>query len=84
MPTPTSDLQLRRVNKAFGKSQVKVVHRRNRLNAETKAALHREYNKMKRLNIPWTKYNCRKVATKVGMSEAQVYKWGWDQGRRDK
>ena len=27
----------------------------------------------------WTKDTCVKVAMQTGLSESQVYKWGWDQ-----
>ena len=30
-------------------------------------------------NPEWTKEIMQEVAEKTGLSEAQVYKWGWDQ-----
>lgn len=27
----------------------------------------------------WTKDTCKRVASECGLSESQVYKWGWDQ-----
>ena len=32
-----------------------------------------------RLDPEWTKETCRRVARETGLSESQVYKWGWDQ-----
>lgn len=33
-------------------------------------------------NPEWTKEIMQEVADKTGLSEAQVYKWGWDQKRK--
>ena len=33
-------------------------------------------------NPEWTKEIMQEVAEKTGLSEAQVYKWGWDQKRK--
>ena len=33
-------------------------------------------------NPEWTKEIMQQVADKTGLSEAQVYKWGWDQKRK--
>lgn len=31
----------------------------------------------------WTKETCIRVAKATGLSEAQVYKWGWDQKNKE-
>jgi hypothetical protein len=33
-------------------------------------------------NANWTKETLLEVSKKTGLSEAQVYKWGWDQKRK--
>lgn len=33
-------------------------------------------------NPNWTKETLLEVSKKTGLSEAQVYKWGWDQKRK--
>jgi len=33
-------------------------------------------------NPNWTKETLLEVSRKTGLSEAQVYKWGWDQKRK--
>lgn len=33
-------------------------------------------------NPEWSKDNMQEVSKKTGLSEAQVYKWGWDQKRK--
>ena len=33
-------------------------------------------------NPEWSKDNMQEVSRKTGLSEAQVYKWGWDQKRK--
>lgn len=38
----------------------------------------REFEK----NPNWTKETLLEVSRKTGLSEAQVYKWGWDQKRK--
>ena len=40
--------------------------------------LQEEYEK----NPTWSKVTMLEVAQKTGLSEAQVYKWGWDQKRK--
>jgi hypothetical protein len=27
----------------------------------------------------WTKETCKRVSQNTGLTESQVYKWGWDQ-----
>lgn len=31
----------------------------------------------------WTKETCQRVAHETGLSVVQVYKWGWDQKKKD-
>ena len=38
----------------------------------------REFDK----NPNWSKETLLEVSRKTGLSEAQVYKWGWDQKRK--
>ena len=38
----------------------------------------REFDK----NANWSKETLLEVSKKTGLSEAQVYKWGWDQKRK--
>lgn len=33
-------------------------------------------------NPEWSKENMQEVSRKTGLSEAQVYKWGWDQKKK--
>lgn len=53
--------------------------RRNRKDADTMAALQHEYES----RDIWDKDVCKEVADKVGLSVSQVYKWGWDQRKKN-
>jgi hypothetical protein len=48
--------------------------KRNRKNYEQVQVLVDEYN----INSCWSKESVVALAEKTGLSEAQVYKWGWD------
>jgi formylmethanofuran dehydrogenase subunit B len=48
--------------------------RRKRKNSEQVRALMKEFNK----NAVWTKEYVVELSEKTGLTEAQVYKWGWD------
>ena len=49
--------------------------RRNRKDPKQMEYLMSQY----RLDPEWTKDTCKRVALETGLSESQVYKWGWDQ-----
>lgn len=48
--------------------------KRNRKNYEQVQVLVEEYN----MNPCWSKESVSALAEKTGLSETQVYKWGWD------
>lgn len=48
--------------------------KRNRKNYEQVQVLVEEYN----INPCWSKESVSALAEKTGLSETQVYKWGWD------
>ena len=57
--------------------------RRNRKDAENMALLRHEYDLARRRGHYWTKDSCRPAADRVGLSVNQVYKWGWDQRKKE-
>jgi len=56
----------------------KIIRRRKRKTYEQLQTLIREFQ----ANPEWSKDNMQEVSEKTGLSEAQVYKWGWDQKRK--
>jgi len=56
----------------------KIIRRRKRKTYEQLQQLIREFQ----ANPEWSKENMQEVSNKTGLSEAQVYKWGWDQKRK--
>jgi hypothetical protein len=52
----------------------RVIRKRKRKSGEQLKALVREFDR----NPNWTKDTLLEVSRKTGLSEAQVYKWGWD------
>lgn len=56
----------------------KIIRRRKRKSYEQLQMLVREFQ----ANPDWSKENMQEVSRKTGLSEAQVYKWGWDQKRK--
>ncbi len=56
----------------------RVVRRRKRKSIEQLKLLAEEY----RVNPNWNKTTMSEVAHRTGLSEAQVYKWSWDQKRK--
>ena len=48
--------------------------KRNRKNPNQMQYLLREYTK----DPNWTKETCIRVSKVTGLTESQVYKWGWD------
>jgi hypothetical protein len=52
--------------------------RRKRKSLDQLRQLKEEYEK----HSEWTKELMTKIALQTGLSEAQVYKWGWDQKKR--
>ena len=99
IPAPIEDvkpasLQLRRAKKAVekekraremgAKARENIERRRrNRKDAETMALLRHEYDLARHRGHYWTKDSCRPVAERVGLSVNQVYKWGWDQRKKE-
>ncbi len=55
-----------------------MIRKRKRKSGEQLKALVREFDR----NPNWTKDTLLEVSRKTGLSEAQVYKWGWDQKRK--
>ena len=49
--------------------------KRNRKNSKQIRYLMSEFDK----DPNWTKETCNKVSRETGLTESQVYKWGWDQ-----
>jgi hypothetical protein len=56
----------------------KIIRRRKRKSYEQLQMLVKEFQ----ANPEWSKDNMQEVSRKTGLSEAQVYKWGWDQRRK--
>ena len=56
----------------------RIIRRRKRKSYDQLNFLLEVYNK----HPDWTKEVMQEVANKTGLSEAQVYKWGWDQKRK--
>ena len=54
------------------------VKKRRRKSGEQIKMLIREFER----NPNWTKETLTGVSRRTGLSEAQVYKWGWDQKRK--
>ena len=56
----------------------RIIRRRKRKNMDQLKVLYNEYKK----NPNWNKGTMAEMAQKTGLSEAQVYKWSWDQKRK--
>ena len=56
----------------------RIVRKRKRKSSEQLRTLMREFEK----NPNWSKETLLEISRKSGLSEAQVYKWGWDQKRK--
>jgi len=56
----------------------RIIRRRKRKSYEQLQMLIKEFL----ANPDWSKENMQEVSRKTGLSEAQVYKWGWDQRRK--
>ena len=52
----------------------RVIRKRKRKSGDQLKTLMREFDR----NPNWTKETLLEVSRKTGLSEAQVYKWGWD------
>ena len=50
-------------------------NKRNRKDPDTMRYLMQEFRK----DPSWSKETYQRVARETGLSESQVYKWGWDQ-----
>jgi hypothetical protein len=59
-------------------SAERVIRKRKRKSSDQIKTLMREFDR----NPNWTKETLLDVSRKTGLSEAQVYKWGWDQKRK--
>ena len=55
------------------------IKRRQRKNKDQVKILEQEYKK----NNNWTREYIKKVSQKLGLRECQVYKWHWDQRKKD-
>ena len=55
-----------------------MIRKRKRKSGDQLKTLVREFDR----NPNWTKETLLEVSRKTGLSEAQVYKWGWDQKRK--
>ena len=56
----------------------RVIRKRKRKSGDQLKTLMREFDR----NPNWSKETLLEVSRKTGLSEAQVYKWGWDQKRK--
>ena len=56
----------------------RIIRKRKRKNTDQLKTLMREFER----NPNWSKDTLLEVSRKTGLSEAQVYKWGWDQKRK--
>ena len=56
----------------------RIIRKRKRKNTDQLKTLMREFER----NPNWCKDTLLEVSRKTGLSEAQVYKWGWDQKRK--
>eukprot|EP00826_Nyctotherus_ovalis_P062109 TRINITY_DN892_c0_g4_i3.p1 TRINITY_DN892_c0_g4~~TRINITY_DN892_c0_g4_i3.p1 ORF type:complete len:195 (-),score=39.85 TRINITY_DN892_c0_g4_i3:160-744(-) len=66
-------------NKNEGKED-RIVRKRKRKNMDQLKLLYNEY----KANSNWTKAIMAEMALKTGLTEAQVYKWSWDQKKKIK
>ena len=56
----------------------RIIRKRKRKSGDQLKSLVREFDR----NPNWSKETLLEVSRKTGLSEAQVYKWGWDQKRK--
>ena len=56
----------------------RIIRKRKRKSQDQLKTLMREFDR----NANWSKETLLDVSKKTGLSEAQVYKWGWDQKRK--
>ncbi len=56
----------------------RVIRKRKRKSGDQLKTLMREFDN----NPNWSKETLLEVSRKTGLSEAQVYKWGWDQKKK--
>lgn len=56
----------------------RIIRKRKRKSSDQLKSLMREFER----NPNWSKDTLLEVSKKTGLSEAQVYKWGWDQKRK--
>lgn len=56
----------------------RIIRKRKRKSGDQLKSLMREFDR----NPNWSKETLLEVSRKTGLSEAQVYKWGWDQKRK--
>ena len=82
-PTQNNTSKPKQKNKTKKKPSVdengkKIIRRRKRKTYEQLQMLIKEFQ----ANPDWTKDHMQEVSRKTGLSEAQVYKWGWDQKRK--
>jgi len=72
-------LRLTRTGDKIGsKIEDRIIRRRKRKSIEQLKMLVNEYKK----NPNWNKNTMSEVAKRTGLSEAQVYKWSWDQKKK--
>ena len=57
----------------------RIVRRRKRKNMEQLKVLYNEYKE----NSNWNKTIMTEIALKTGLTEAQIYKWSWDQKKKN-
>jgi bisphosphoglycerate-dependent phosphoglycerate mutase len=64
-------------NRSYGNDNAnyeRIVRKRKRKSTDQLKILMREFDR----NPNWSKETLLEVSRKTGLSEAQVYKWGWD------
>ena len=67
-------------HKDENENENRIIKRRKRKNSEQIKMLSIEYKK----NPNWNKTTMSEMAQKTGLTEAQVYKWSWDQKKKIK
>jgi hypothetical protein len=67
------------LKKAKGDGSDRDIKRRLRKNKDQIKVLENEYKK----NADWSRDYAKKLAKSLGLSDCQVYKWHWDQRKKD-
>jgi hypothetical protein len=77
--TKVSTLNIKQVIRHNNSSKHKDKKRRLRKNRDQHFLLLNEYQK----NPNWDKPTIQKLSDELGLKESQIYKWNWDQRKKD-